>query len=29
MDQMIFNPLEDYEKHLRDAHNANAEAFFE
>lgn len=29
MDQMFFNPLEDYEKHLRDAHNANAEAFFE
>ena len=29
MDQMIFNPLEDYEKHLKDAHKANTEAFFE
>ena len=29
MDQMIFNPLEDYEKRLRDAHKANAESFFE
>lgn len=29
MDQMIFNPLEDYEKRLKDAHAANAESFWQ
>ena len=29
MDQLIFNPLEDYEKTLKNAHAANAEQFFE
>ena len=29
MDQIIFNPLEDYEKHLKDAHASNTEQFFE
>lgn len=29
MDSMIFNPLEDYEKRLKGAHQANAEAFFQ
>ena len=29
MDQMIFNPLEDYEKTLKDAHAANAENFWQ
>lgn len=29
MDSMIFNPLEDYEKRLKDAHAANAEALFQ
>ena len=29
MDQMIFNPLEDYEKRLKDAHAANAENFWQ
>lgn len=29
MDGMIFNPLEDYEKTLKDAHAANAEGFFQ
>jgi hypothetical protein len=28
MDQLIFNPLEDYEKILKDQHKANTEAFF-
>lgn len=29
MEQPIFNPLEDYEKHLKDAHKANVQSFFE
>lgn len=29
MDNMIFNPLEDYEKRLQSAHAANAESFFQ
>lgn len=29
MDQMIFNPLEDYEKKFKDAHAANAQQFFQ
>lgn len=28
MDNMIFNPLEDYEKTLKSAHSANVEGFF-
>lgn len=29
MDQIIFNPLEDYEKTIKAAHEANTEAFFQ
>ena len=29
MDQMIFNPLEDYEKKYKEAHAANAQQFFQ
>lgn len=29
MDQMIFNPLEDYEKRLKDTHRSNVDRFWE